>query len=82
MQTLIDKAIQLPEEGNKTFAIINTANYDLDSLGVIVVEVENVNQLEDYGYREDEIKVAETLEVGDKFDAFDYGDGCILVRIA
>lgn len=82
MQTLIDKAIQLPEEGNKTFAIINTANYDLDSLGVIVVEVENANQLEDYGYRPSEIKVAETLEVGDKFDSFDYGDGCILVRMA
>ena len=82
MQTLIDKSIQLPKEGNKTFAIINTANYDLDSLGVIVVELEDINQLEDYGYRPSEIKVAETLEVGDKFDSFDYGDGCILVRIA
>lgn len=82
MQTLLDKAIQLPEEGNKTFAIINTINYDLDSLGVIVVEVENVSELADYGYRPSEIKVAETLEVGDKFDSFDYGDGCILVRIA
>ena len=82
MQILIDKSIQLPKEGNKTFAIINTANYDLDSLGVIVVELEDINQLEDYGYRPSEIKVAETLEVGDKFDSFDYGDGCILVRIA
>jgi hypothetical protein len=47
-----------------------------------VVEVEDVNQLENYGYRPSEIKVAETLEVGDKFDSFDYGDGCILIRIA
>ena len=82
MQTLLEKTIELPEGNNKTFAIINTANYDLDNLGVIVVEVENVSELADYGYREDEIKVAETLEVGDKFDAFDYGDGCILIRIA
>lgn len=83
MQTLLDKAIQLPEKNtNKTFAIINTANYDLDCMGVIVVEVEDVNQLENYGYRPSEIKVVETLKVGDKFDSFDYGDGCILVRIA
>ena len=82
MQILLDKAIQFPNEGNKTFAIINTINYDLDSLGVIVVEVEDINQLEDYGYSPNEIKVAETLEVGDKCDSFDYGDGCILIRIA
>ena len=82
MQTLLDKTIQLPEEGNKTFAIINTANYDLDNLGVIAVEVEDTNQLEDYGYSPSEIKVVETLEVGDKFDSFDYGNGCILIRIA
>lgn len=82
MQTLLDKAIQFPEEGNKAFAIINTANYVSDSLGVVVVEVENVNQLENYGYCPSEIKVVETLEIGDKFDSFDYGDGCILIRIA
>lgn len=61
------------------FALINTAHYD--SMGVIVVECDSAEQLEEYGFQKEEIEMAEKMNVGDKIESVDYGSGAIVVRI-
>lgn len=61
------------------YAIINTAHYD--SMGVIVVECDSAEQLDVYGFNDEEIEMAEKMEVGDKIESVDYGSGAIVVRI-
>ena len=62
------------------YSIINTHDYD-GGMGVIVIECESPSALEHYGFREDEIAEVEKLEVGQMFTSFDYGTGCVCVRM-
>ena len=63
------------------YSIINTRDYD-GGMGVIVIECESPSVLEDYGFKEDEISEVAKLEVGQMFTSFDYGTGCVCVRMA
>jgi hypothetical protein len=64
-----------------TYAIINTHNYCGDS-GVIIVECSSAKALEVYGFDTEEIGEVSKLAVGEMFTSYDYGDGCVCVRIA
>lgn len=65
----------------KIYAIINTAEYCGD-MGCIVVQITDPLDLKEYGFTEEECKECDLIGVGEKFDSYDYGLGCVVVRMA
>lgn len=67
-------------DNSKIFSIINTANYYGD-MGVIVVEG-YADELEDWGFGEEDIKEIDKLNIGASWVSNEYGvGGCVIVRM-
>lgn len=65
----------------KTFNIINTYEYCGD-MGSIIVECESANDLDEYGFDTADCNNIERLDVGEVYESYDYGKGCLVVRMA
>ena len=82
VREIISTTLSNTEPTMKLLSIINTANYS-GELGVIVIETNDVeNVLKLYGFDCEECKEINKLNIGEKFDSHDYGNGCIVIRIA
>jgi hypothetical protein len=67
-------------DNSKIFSIINTANYCGD-MGVLVVEG-YTDELEDFGFGEEDIKEIDKLNIGASWVSDEYGvGGCVVVRM-
>lgn len=68
------------KNNNKTFSIINTANYCGD-MGVLVVEG-RTDELEYWGFEDEDIKEIDKLNIGASWVSNEYGvGGCVVVRM-
>lgn len=65
---------------NKIFNIINTYAFCGD-MGSIIVECESINELGNYGFDDADLSRIDGLEIGGLYESYDYGNGCVVVRM-
>lgn len=80
MKKLRDIIVPLPEMP-KIYSIINTIEYS-GNMGVIVVKVDKASELADFGFDVAECQRINDLAVGGLHQSEDYGNACVVVRMA
>ena len=73
--------INIERNGELTYAILNTSNYN-GGVGAIIVKCYTPNALKDYGFDIEECKEIGKLAVGELFTSHDYGNGAVIVRMS
>ena len=74
--------INIERNGELTYAILNTSNYNGGMGSVLVLKSCSPIALKDYGFDIEECKEIGKLAVGELFTSHDYGNGMVIVRMA
>lgn len=80
MEKIIDRIVPFPEMP-KIYSIINTIEYS-GNMGVIVVKVDKALELTNFGFDAVECQRINNLAVGGLHQSEDYGNACVVVRMA
>jgi len=65
----------------KIYSIINTIEYS-GNMGVIVVKVNKTLELTNFGFDVVDCQRISNLDVGGSYQSEDYGNACVVVRMA
>lgn len=80
MEKIKDIIVPRPEMP-KIYSIINTIEYS-GNMGVIVVKVDKTLELINFGFDIVDCQRINNLDVGGSYRSEDYGNGCVVVRMA
>ena len=73
--------INIERNGELTYAILNTSNYD-GGMGATIVKCHTPIALEDYGFDNTECYGISMLKVGELYTSTKYGNGVVVVRMS
>ena len=73
--------INIERNGELTYAILNTSNYN-GRMGATIVKCHTSTALEDYGFNYAECVGISMLKVGELYTSIEYGSGVVVVRMS
>ena len=73
--------INIERNGELTYAILNTSNYN-GRMGATIVKCHTSTALEDYGFDYAECVGISMLKVGELYTSIEYGSGVVVVRMS